>query len=127
MTGFTMNGIHWEIQFVKSDSPQLVDRTGVICVATTDPETCCVYLSNELRGSFFARVLIHELGHCAMFSYGLIDEIRTMVKPEHQVEMEEFICNFLADYGMGIFEIARPLVGESALELIPKELERFIA
>lgn len=124
---FTMNGDSWRIKFVEANDPMLVDRTGMLTVATTDPSTMIVHLSIELYGDFLMTVFIHELGHCALYSFGLLEEIHRMVKPEYWIEMEEFICNFLADYGMSIFKIAYPTLGYYAWELIPSEFERYIA
>lgn len=96
-------------------------------MATTDPKTHTVYLSDELYGDFLMTVLIHELGHCAMISFGLLDEIRQMVYPEYWIEMEEFICNFLADFGFKVFKIAFDKMGYDAWKLIPSEFENYIA
>lgn len=122
-----MNGYEWRIQFVDKNSSKLVDRTGKHTVATTDPKTKCVYLSKELYGDFLARVLIHELGHCAIVSFGLIFDIRRMVRPEYWIEAEEWICNFIADYGLTIFSIAYSELGYDAIRYIPQAVERFVA
>lgn len=127
MDSFHMNGDLWYVKSVDPNDPELVDRTGKLCLATTNPTHRCVYLSNKLQGSLFARVLIHELGHCAIVSFNLLDEIHQMVKPEYWVDAEEFICNFIADYGQKIFETGYKLFGENALLYVPSELEKFIA
>lgn len=127
MDSFYMNGDLWYVKNVDPNDPELVDRTGKLCVATTNPVHRCVYLSDKLHKPLFPRVLIHELGHCAMVSFDLLDEIHRMVKPEYWVDAEEFICNFLADYGLQIFEIGYQLFGEDALLYVPSEIERFIA
>lgn len=124
---FYMNGYQWHVKKVNPHSPELVDRTGKQCVATTDPVKGCVYLSNRLMGTFFTRVLIHELGHCAIVSFNLVEEIHRMVYPEYWVEAEEFLCNFIADYGMMIFQTGYRLFGDRALMFVPSEIERFVA
>lgn len=127
MEHFMMNGYFWNIKRVDPSSPFLVDRTGNQRVATTDPRTRCVYLSDELEGDFLDTVLLHELGHCVMFSYNLISEIHSFVDEENWIEAEEWICNFIADYGRKIFATAKDVLGEEAWMFIPYELERFIA
>lgn len=124
-----MNGYFWEIETVSPDSDLLIDRTGKKRVATTDPNTFKVYLSTSLLTTkpFLNRVLVHELGHCVIFSYDLFDEIHKMVYPEYWVEAEEFICNFIADYGLAVFNIAESYLGDYAINIIPKELERLVA
>lgn len=127
MNSFVMNGYLWRIKYVSPDSRELVDRTGHRTYATTDPKTKRVYLSKELSGPFLVKVLLHELGHCTMISYNLIEDIRRMVKPEYWVEAEEWACNFIADYGMKIFSVAYHILGEDAWTFIPYELERFVS
>ena len=127
MDSFYMNGYLWRVYFVDPNSDFLVDRTDTIRVATTDPVTHCIYVSNALEGDFLKKVLIHELGHCTMVSYHLMDDIHRMVKPEYWIEAEEWVCNFLADYGLKVFSIAYAIVGEDAWAFIPYELERVVA
>lgn len=124
---FVMNGYRWVVEFVQNNDDRLIDRTGKTTVATTDPESLTVCLSSDLSGDFLMTVFIHELGHCALWSFGLIDMIHDMVKPEYWIDMEEFICNFLADYGLKVFKIGYKTMGYHAWEEIPKEFERYIA
>ena len=105
----------------------LVDRTGTLTVATTDPSTLTIYISNAIHGSFLTRVVIHELGHCAIYSFNLLDDIHRMVYPDMWVEAEEWVCNFIADYGLAIFNSAYDILGLDALSLVPLEIERFIS
>lgn len=104
-----MNGYEWTISVVNPKSHYLVDRTGSLTVATTDPSTLTIYISSELSGYFREKVLIHEMGHATMFSYYLIDDIHSMVPYEKWVEAEEWMCNFLADYAQNIFRIINGL------------------
>lgn len=122
-----MNGYLWKAVYVKPNDPMLVDRTGSLTVATTDPTNLTVYISNSLHGDFLNRVLIHELGHCAIFSFNLLPDIHRMCYPEYWVEAEEWVCNFIADYGLSIFEEAYYILGPEALYLVPREIERLIS
>lgn len=70
-----------------------------------------MYLSTELNGSLLQRVVIHELGHCVIFSYGLSDWFDS-------IEDEEAACNLIADYGMEILEIYGDIFA------VPYELDR---
>lgn len=121
-----MNGVYWTIEWVPHDSEMLVDRTGFLTVATTDPETKTVYLSKNLQGPFLIKVLLHELGHCVMISYDLIDYIHDYVYPDRWIDAEEWVCNFIADYGFQIFKAAYQIIGYDALLYLPKELEKLI-
>lgn len=122
-----MNGYLWRIIRVSPHSPYLIDRTNEMRVATTDPRTGCIYLSNDLEGEFLTTVLLHELGHCVIFSYGLLDDIHSVVDPEYWIEAEEWICNFIADYGRQVFRIAQKTLGDEAWRTIPYELTKLIA
>lgn len=128
MDRFTMNGYEWRVCFVDPRDPMLVDRTGNLTVATTDPSTLTVYLSDDLEGGFLKRVLVHELGHCALFSFDLLGDIHRMVMPSMWVEAEEWVCNFIADYGLRIFETASAVLGDNnLLRVVPREIERLVA
>lgn len=122
-----MNGITWYIKVVDPGSSLLIDRTGARTVATTDPVKHNVYVSSLLYGDFLTKVFIHELGHCAMISFDLLSDVHKMVKKEYWVEAEEWICNFLAEYGLTIFNIAYSVLGNNAWIVIPKEYENFIS
>lgn len=124
---FAMNGFLWKVEVVDQNDDRLVDRTDNLRVATTDPVTKTVCISNELSGNFLMTVFIHELGHCALWSYGFLEEIRRMVYPKYWIDMEEFICNFLADFGTKIFQIAYAQNGYAAWKQIPKAYEKIFA
>lgn len=126
MKSFLLNGYLWKLEHVSPDDPILMDRNGRFSVATTDPRTGSIYISNRLTGHFKNRVLIHEIGHCVLFSFHLIDDIYRMVKPEYRTEAEEWICNFIADYGMKIFKSMYFILGDEVWTYIPRELERMI-
>lgn len=115
MSSFRMNGYLWHVKFVDPESPMLVDRTNTQRVATTDPLARTVFLSTELEGPFLSRVLVHELGHCALFSYGLLQKIHQKVHPYYWVEAEEWVCNFIADYGKSIFLIADAILNNEGV------------
>ena len=74
MERFYLNGIPWRVYYVQSDCPYLVDRTGSRRLATTDIRTNTIYIYEGLSGSLLRRVTIHEIGHAAMKSFGIIDE-----------------------------------------------------
>lgn len=105
-----MGNYLWHICFVGPDSPFLVDRTGNLTVATTDFSTKSIYLSNKLSGEFLRTVFTHELGHVTMFSYGLIDAIHAFARQDRWIEAEEWICNFIADYGSEVLYIANHIL-----------------
>lgn len=54
-----------------------------------------------------------------------LDMIRR--NPQYWIEAEEWICNFIADYGLQIFETAYSVSGDDAWTIVPQELDRMIA
>lgn len=129
MDSFILNGYLWRVKYVDPDNLLLIDRTGTRTVATTDPSTGTIYISNALASnrSFLVRVLVHEIGHCALFSFDLLDEIHNFVEPQYWIEAEEWVCNFIADYGLQIFNAAYNILGDSALMFVPYGIEHMIA
>lgn len=105
-----MNGYSWGVTFVDANSAYLIDRSGRKTVATTDFHRQMIYLSRELRGDFLRTVLLHELGHCTMFSYHILDDIHSFVYPSKRIEAEEWVCNFIADYGDEVFRLAEDIL-----------------
>ena len=124
---FYMNGLRWNVRWTNSADPILVDRTGNLSVAVTDPDTMTIYLSNKLRGEFLTRVVLHELSHAMMISYGYLKQIHRYCKKRHWVDMEELIANLIAQQAKEIFQRAYDIVGDEAIRLVPYELERMVA
>lgn len=127
MKSFVMNGDLWSVKIVHPGNPMLIDRTNRRRVATTSPENMTVYLSGYLDGPFKIRVLIHELGHCALYSFNLLPIIHRVVPPKYWIDAEEWVCNFIADYGLIIFRSAYRILGDNAWMQIPSYIERLIA
>ena len=125
-TPFFLNGYLWKVVYVEPLSAFLIDRTGHLTVATTDPTSNTIYLANHLYGDFLNRVLIHELGHAAMISFNLLDDIHRMVRQEFWVEAEEWICNFIADYGVQIYAAAHDILGDETWLYVPDGLEKLL-
>ena len=96
---------------VSLDNPVLVDRTDWYRLATTNPSTCHIYLTNSLDGMLLETVLIYEIGHALLISYNLLYIIHMVVLPKKWIEAEEWLCNFIATYGREVFEVASGLLG----------------
>lgn len=124
---FYMNGDLWRVQFVSPHDSVLIDRTGKRTLAVSDYSTMTISIVNSLHGELLNRVFIHELGHCVMFSYGLLQELHRMVKKRHWIEAEEWCCNLLADYGCFVIRTARDILGNKFAYVAPIGAERLIA
>lgn len=124
---FYMNGDRWLVRFVSPQNRILVDRTGTLTVGVSDYSTKTVYLADNLSGEMLNRVFIHELGHCALFSYQLLPHLHRMVKKQYWIEAEEWACNLLADYGGMIFRTAQDILGNRFVYIMPYGVERLVA
>ena len=92
---FFMNGIKWKVLFVKQDSEYLKTSLGNYTVGMCDRATQTIYISELLQGKFLRKVLIHEVCHSAMCSYGI----------DMSVEQEELFCDLVSTYGDEIIGI----------------------
>lgn len=124
---FYMNGDFWQVRFVSPSDNVLIDRTGERTLAVSDYSTRVISIANNLYGELLSRVFIHELGHCVMFSYGLLPELHRMVKKQYWIEAEEWVCNFIADYGQFVIRTARDILGNRFAYVAPIGAERMIA
>ena len=124
---FYMNGLRWRVRFTYPTDPVLVDRTGTLTIGVTDSATMTIYLSNKLRGEFLTRVVLHELSHAMMISYGYLEQIHGYCKKRYWIEMEELIANLIADRAYEIFQRAYDIVGDDAIRFVPYMLEQFVA
>lgn len=124
---FYMNGYLWRVRFVSPHDNVLIDRTGKRTLAVSDYSTMIISIASNLHGELLNRVFIHELGHCVMFSYGLLPELHRMVKKRYWVDAEEFVCNILADYGQFVIGTARDILGNQFIYVSPVGMERMTA
>ena len=93
---FTINDQKWEIKYATPCSRNLQRSDGSLTVGVTDLKDGVIYLSTALSGAFLRKVLIHELTHAAMFSYGIFVDLDT----------EELICDLIASHGDEIIGLA---------------------
>ena len=93
---FQINGRIWQIKYATPGSKNLRRSDGSETVGVTNLNDGIIYLSTALSGAFLRKVLIHELTHAAMFSYGIVVDIDT----------EELICDLIASHGDEIIGLA---------------------
>ena len=122
-----MKGDLWRVQVVPSQDDVLIDRTGSRTLGVSDYSTHIISIANNLHGELLNRVFIHELGHCVMFSYGLLPELHRMIKKRYWVDAEEFVCNILADYGQFVIRTTRDILGNQFTYVSPVGMERMTA
>lgn len=105
-----VNGIEWLVIFVSPYSNELVDRTNTRTLATTDPYTRLIFISKAISGELLERVVKHEVAHCIMASYGLVDYIHKITKRRYWLDAEEWVCNFIAEYNNLIEELSSKII-----------------
>ncbi len=96
---YRMNGYLWSVSLVRSNSPMLRRSNGSYTVGMCDRATQTIYISDMVQGAFMRKILIHEVCHSAMFSYGI----------DMSVEQEELFCDLVATYGDEIFSVVDDL------------------
>lgn len=102
------NGIPWTVVRVRASSPALIDRTGKRALATTDPRTRTICVSESVEGGRLAHVMAHEATHACMVSYGMLDEVAAFSRD--RVAAEEWACNLMADHMAEVVEAVRSMV-----------------
>lgn len=90
-----INGELWAIKRVSPDNPFLVDRTGTMRIATTDPSTRTIYLSSDVNPPLLDRVLLHEVAHAITISHGLLPPLRHSIPEDMWVPVEEWSASFM--------------------------------
>lgn len=100
MRPFVVNGESWRVVLVKQGDPSLIDRTGKVCLATTDPATRTISLSASLAPPQIDRVLLHEIAHAVTMSYGLLDALHDGIEAGSNVGVEEWAAQLVEEHAV---------------------------
>lgn len=111
MRPFVVNGRLWEVVRVRPDDPRLVDREGTRRVATADPLTRTIAVSEQVRPPLLDRVMVHEAAHAITMSYGLLDALHDVTPPESWVPVEEWAAGLVESFGMEAAAAASEALG----------------
>ncbi len=90
-----VNGQLWRFAVVPGDSPLLVDRTGELKVAVTDPRTRFIYISRELKPPLLDKVVLHEVAHAITVSHGLLGPLRNSISDDMWIHVEEWSASLM--------------------------------
>lgn len=93
-----MGTTEWRVYIVDADDPAL-KVGGDACYAITDPDTCTILLSAEIKPARRPKFLVHELIHAAIDASGLA------ITQRWNDAREEVIVRQLSDH------LAHALVG----------------
>jgi hypothetical protein len=103
---FYINNTQWNIAFVSPKSNHLRRSDGSKTLGVTDWNIKTVFLSNELHGDKLEHVLCHELCHCVCFSWNI----------SLPIDVEEWLCNYMADHGKEIIYLLDDLLYEIKMQ-----------
>ena len=95
-----VNGVEWKFLFVNPEDYNLINNQGKYTLGMTDNNIHCVFISNNIYGKLLYNVLCHELCHVYIFSYNIYMD----------VEDEEHLAQFIADYGKWIISDTNELL-----------------
>lgn len=111
MRPFLVNGDLWRVVRVPAGDPRLVDRTGSVRVATTDPRGRAVFLLDTLRPPLLDRVLLHEVAHAITVSWGLLPRVREGVLGRDVISVEEWAAQLVENHSMEAVAAASQALG----------------
>lgn len=86
-----INDIEWNIVFT-NNTEELQRSDGSVTFGVTDVNLLEIFIWSSLRGRMLRKVMIHELSHAFIFSYGYFLTL----------EEEEFLCSFIDTYAEDI-------------------------
>lgn len=97
---FQVNNNIWRLEFCRPNSPNLLRSNGTRTVGVSDNSVKTVWIADNLSDYMRERVLCHELTHCICFEYDI----------SLPIDLEEWLCNFMADHGREIIDLLDSLL-----------------
>lgn len=98
---FTVNGYEWEITFVNGNEPKM-NADGKLQFGLTEFIEQKISIRDDLSDRATRTTVIHELGHCFLFAYGI----------DSGIYDEEAMCNFLGNYADAIVDLTNKFLKE---------------
>lgn len=86
---FIINGILWNLIFVNPNDERLMRSDGLYSLAVTDWNEKDIFVSKNTKGSYFRKIIAHELCHAFCFSFGV----------HMPMEQEEYLSDWISIYG----------------------------
>lgn len=111
MKPVVVNGEVWLVNRVLPGDPSLIDRTGTIRSATTDPVTHVINVSSDVTPPLLDKVLLHEVAHAITVSYGLLLPLRATIPDNLWVLVEEWAVELLEKYSIEAIMITSESLG----------------
>lgn len=111
MRPLVIRGQVWGVVRVSPGDLLLVDRTGVPRLATADPVTKTIRMSEAIPPTMFDQVLVHETAHAMMEESGLSDMLAATTDDRRQVMAEELLAWFLETHAIEIIDAVSMALG----------------
>lgn len=111
MKPIAINGDVWIVRWVLPTDLSLIDRTGKLRIATTDPVNKLINISNAIRFPLLDMVLLHEVTHAITVSYGLLEPIRASIPEDSWVMVEEWSAELIENHGVEAVLLASRSLG----------------
>lgn len=105
---FWINGIKWKIKYVAPNSEDLRRSDGTLTIGVTDANVHTVFINNSLSEYMNRKCITHELVHCICFSYDI----------DIPIEQEEYMADFVANYGYEIIDIVEMLLSKIRTSIV---------
>lgn len=87
-----INGLSWRVRFVSPTHPMLLTPSHTYALGVCDKPTQTIYINETIPNWKVRKVIIHELTHAFVFSYG----------ESFSYEDEERVADFVSNYAQNI-------------------------
>lgn len=111
MNPVLINGDLWDVLVVRSDDPGLVDRTGFPKLATTDPVTRTIRISETIDPPLLDRVVLHEIAHAITVSHGLLVDLGHIVSGTSVHDVGEWSAKLMENHSIEAAILASKTLG----------------
>lgn len=111
MGAIVINGDVWRVVRVPADDPRLIDRTSTSRLATTDPRSRTISISESVQPPLLDKVLLHEISHAITVSYGLLELLRDAIPRQAWVPSEEWAAQLVENHAIEALRLSRSVLG----------------
>lgn len=80
-------------------------------LATTDPITKTIHVSEAVKPPMLDKVMLHEAAHAVTMSYGILDALHAAIPERYWVDAEEWACQLVENFGMEAASAASEALG----------------
>lgn len=111
MRPVAIDGDVWTVEFVSPKSERLVDRTGRLRMAVTNPAERSILIARNVAPPLLDRVLLHEVAHAITVSHGLLLPLRSAIPPDLWFLVEEWAVGLVERHGIEAAVLASQSLG----------------